>query len=373
MNFSEEKNQLRWPKSVFVEEAAELFNEPHSPLWEKRFELLLEDAFVGAADSEPARQLAVVTPMWGQTLDQPPKGSPTRKLLADLIKMARDGEVREYSPHNRPYWSQRKHEGRENNARMSVAALQFTDFVLELEERGYLEKSFGKDCPDDPSRSDPSEIMARKVDRADLWPLSPKRLASDLDLFCDAIEVIHDLVARPRSRVQHSFNDCGWHYEDFSSTTGMKIYRWRINAICENNELNVRISNIGEDVGRMVIITDLARSDLIDSAASSSGSAGGAVRHAIALFRKRDADEHDKRSAIVSLAYILEERRARLKQELFKKDEGSLFQIANEFHIRHKTASQKADYDPVFLDWVFWWYLATIELTNQLHERESEE
>lgn len=27
--------------------------------------------------------------------------------------------------------------------------------------------------------------------------------------------------------------------------------------------------------------------------------------------------------------------------------------------------------DPAFRDWVFWWYLATIELTDQLIERQS--
>jgi len=31
----------------------------------------------------------------------------------------------------------------------------------------------------------------------------------------------------------------------------------------------------------------------------------------------------------------------------------------------------KASYDPVFLDWVFWWYLATIELTDRLLRRDT--
>jgi hypothetical protein len=30
-----------------------------------------------------------------------------------------------------------------------------------------------------------------------------------------------------------------------------------------------------------------------------------------------------------------------------------LFQIANEFSIRHSSAGQQGDYDPAFLDWVF--------------------
>jgi hypothetical protein len=93
------------------------------------------------------------------------------------------------------------------------------------------------------------------------------------------------------------------------------------------------------------------------------------VRHAIALFRSRGSTELDKRSAVVVLAGVLEERRVLLKEKLFRKDEGALFQIANEFAIRHSSASQQGDYDPAFLDWVFWWYLATIELTDRVLAR----
>ena len=82
-------------------------------------------------------------------------------------------------------------------------------------------------------------------------------------------------------------------------------------------------------------------------------------------------DEHDKRSAIITLAGVLEEKRSLLKDRLHRKDEGALFQIANEFAIRHQNSVQKGDYEPVFLDWVFWWYLATIELTDRILDRQS--
>ncbi|MDX2837343.1 hypothetical protein PV463_43365, partial [Streptomyces scabiei] len=73
-----------------------------------------------------------------------------------------------------------------------------------------------------------------------------------------------------------------------------------------------------------------------------------------------------KRSAIFNLARILEERRALIKEHLHKKDEGALFQIANSFDLRHSNAGQQREYDEAFLDWIFWWYLATVELTNRL-------
>ena len=101
----------------------------------------------------------------------------------------------------------------------------------------------------------------------------------------------------------------------------------------------------------------------------------GQVAHAVALFRSRTADAEYKRSAILTLAGVLEERRQLIKAELGSADEGALFQIANKFAIRHQRAGQQADYDPAFLDWIFWWYLATVELIDRIislagrHER----
>jgi hypothetical protein len=86
----------------------------------------------------------------------------------------------------------------------------------------------------------------------------------------------------------------------------------------------------------------------------------------MALFRRRGATGEDKRSALITLAGLLEERRQLIKAELVSADEGALFQIANKFAIRHQNSQQLGDYDPAFLDWLFWWYLATVELTNRI-------
>jgi hypothetical protein len=64
---------------------------------------------------------------------------------------------------------------------------------------------------------------------------------------------------------------------------------------------------------------------------------------------------------------VLEERRRGvLAQALAKSDRGALFDIANNFHIRHQDAKQQRDYDDYYLDWIFWLYLSTIELTNRV-------
>lgn len=93
------------------------------------------------------------------------------------------------------------------------------------------------------------------------------------------------------------------------------------------------------------------------------------VAHATSLFRRRGASSADRRSACIALAGLLEERRSGIKADLLSKDEGALFQIANQFAIRHRNADQRADYAEDYLDWIFWLFLATVELTDRLLAR----
>jgi hypothetical protein len=132
------------------------------------------------------------------------------------------------------------------------------------------------------------------------------------------------------------------------------------------------LSDDGEDVGRMVTDTGDARSELVEEMlARDDGEVGDQIRHSIALFRARDADKHQKRSSIVVLCNVLEERRKLIRAELLSKDEDALFMIANKFNVRHQNEAQRSDYDPVFLDWLFWWYLATIEPTDRIIHRRT--
>jgi hypothetical protein len=62
-----------------------------------------------------------------------------------------------------------------------------------------------------------------------------------------------------------------------------------------------------------------------------------------------------------------------LEQHLVRGDEGPLFDIANRFAIRHHRDDQMYGYDEAFLDWIFWWYLATVELTDRLIARMGEQ
>ena len=56
-----------------------------------------------------------------------------------------------------------------------------------------------------------------------------------------------------------------------------------------------------------------------------------------------------------------------MKAVLTAKDEADLFQLANNFGIRHHNADQKTLYDPaIWCSWMFYYYLATIHASVRL-------
>jgi hypothetical protein len=231
---------------------------------------------------------------------------------------------------------------------------------------------FPAPCVDDSDslRVDKSEYLEGLLGVPNLWPMHMSERMWTEETFYGLIEVFHDLVARPRSRYLHDYMGCGWHYSDFAIDPARRLYRWRVNRLLGRSPLPLRLAEEGEDVGRLVVNADDARADLTALLLrTSEPTAAERVRHAIALYRERGASIENKRSAVIAMAGVLEERRKLLQQELLSKDEDALFQIANQFSIRHHHESQRADYGEMFLDWIFWWYAATVELTNQLIAR----
>jgi hypothetical protein len=355
--------ELRWPRALLARELEALLAGP--PVWSRydwddRVRQVLEEAFTGPA-AVRAFEEAFLPDL---DMAEPLSGPDSRYRIEFLHRLLTAvGELRE-ATERAPYWSQRQ-SAPPSATDFTAAKRAFVHLVDELYAAGYLARSFPTGCVDDSDEPvDPSAVLQAELGIADLWPLDESAPSWDRDRFYDLLEVFHDLVARPATRRFHDFNGCGWHYRDFALEPARILYRWRVNRLLARHGIPYRLAEGGEDEGRLVATVDEARSNLVDLALA--GDDDGRVPHAIALYRARTATEHDKRSAILALASLLEERRDLLKDRLFSKDEGALFQIANEFALRHRNEAQKSGYDPIFLDWVFWWYLATVELTDRL-------
>lgn len=361
--------ELLWPTELFIAEA-ERVARSQSATWTSRAEWLLTEAFSGttaAADFEDAAKTKTDKPS-GPT--DPWDTSTTwwtdtrRDWFGELVRRA--GELR-HAAAPRPYWPHRSLgvTGRPAGGGGDVRP-RFARVVAEFEAHGYLAEAFGMECVDnDYELHDQAEVIERRLGVPGLWPLAPDTW--DDDVFYGLIEVFHDLVSRPRNRYYHSYGNCGWHYSEFHAAAGRTLYTWKINAVLREAGIEYELATEGEDRGRLVAVTDDGRADLVHHALHDSApSVRERVQHAVALFRSRSASRESKRSAIVALAGLLEERRQLIRDDVGRPDEGALFEIANRYDLRHRRADQHGDYDEAFLDWIFWWYLATVELTNRL-------
>lgn len=363
--------ELDWPNSLVRAELLALCSHRHRSWSADEIELLLTEAFHTEVPAADYRQVSAFT-AWA---DDSRQGQDWINDLLDNLD-----KIRQYCP-PKPYWRDRHRRPRPRNETQRRAAVyeQLDALLGEFHANGYLARDYPSPCVDDGSDPDSNsnnsqvelwETVRLRIGGLKLWPLPPGSWREET--FYSLIEVYHDLVARPRRRWDHVHNDCGWHFEDFDTDAGRRVYRSLVNRLLAENGVELRLAEHGEDAGRLVHVADEGRIDLVERAlANPDPSVNSGVAHAIALFRARDADEEGKRSAIVALASVLEDRRRLLKTSLFRADEGALFCIANGFDLRHRNDRQHANYDPAFRDWVFWWYLATIELTDRLLARQA--
>jgi hypothetical protein len=97
------------------------------------------------------------------------------------------------------------------------------------------------------------------------------------------------------------------------------------------------------------------------------------VQMAIQKYRYSRASLGDRRDAVRDLADALEYLRPKVKKVLTKKDEGDLFNILNNFGIRHQNTRQQSDYDEeIWLNWLFYFYLAGYHACIRLIKKREE-
>lgn len=381
--------QLVWPADLFAREAQVLLDGGNDD--EDTVGWLLAEAFHGDRGSKLYRQLYPGAPpvlsekdsFYLEANGYSPtfEDRPTELLLRDLI--AKVELLPRYMP--KRYYPARVNPQPETAPTPAVVRAAWATEVAQLARTGYLEDAFGSTCGD--SRDNPDVEGQRRLAEllavdARLWPLEswsddargviPTRVEQwwPEELFFGVVEAVHDLVARPRRRQWHAFCE-DWDYFDFARTPGQAVYRWRTNGVLARSEFDLRLADAGEEAGLLVRVVRDDREQLVTRVTSIELDRG-TREHAVALFRGRATGVPEKRSAILALLGLLEARRDLVKTELLSKDEGALFSVANQFALRHQRADQRADYDEAYLDWLYWWYLATLDLTDRLLARQAD-
>lgn len=371
--------ELTWPPTLFAAEAHAMLDAGYRSVDD--LGLLLTEAFHRDRGSQLLQEVEEAERRSSSgSIEAFGEPGPPLTAVVDLVTdlANRATELPRHVP--RLYYSRRRrpapYQGLSPTGLRGAVAAE----VAALANRGYFEDAFGSGCcdsHDDLDSEGQRQLAAATGNGVRMWLLRPQEDGTGIETqwteeqFFDFVEALHDLVARPRRRWFHFYRR-EWDYTDFACRPGQAVYRWRVNELLDRSQVPLRLAETGSDVGLLVQAAGDGRDDLIERVLEApAGGNGDEVGHEVLLFRGRGATREAKRSAIVTLYGVLERHRPLLKQQLPSKDEAALFEIANQYDLRHRGTSQRADYDTAFLDWLFWWYLATVELTDRLLARQD--
>jgi hypothetical protein len=228
----------------------------------------------------------------------------------------------------------------------------------ELSRGDYMQEAFGYDCVDAGIvegylGADPGAHFLRALHRENVWPWQEHIGSWDEDTLLDMVEAMHDLVAQPVDGFHHTFSNCGFHASSFNRPAGRARYRAEMNEVLGRWQTPYEVNDDGE----LVLAAPAEFAPLLAAQLPSSADPGSVkekVENAVARFRARGTSMEERRVAVRDLADVLEALRSVAKGHMTRKDESELFNIANNFHIRHNNDAQLRDYDVIWLTWIFY-------------------
>lgn len=240
----------------------------------------------------------------------------------------------------------------------------FRDLFVDFHVREYFQEAFGYFCDDVGEvrgvlGHDIEAQMFRLIRKQDLWPIKEKCLEYTEDDVFDVIEFLYDYISRPVDGFYHDWNNCGWHYDTFDKATGQEEFRSMVNEILKDYKTGFELSANGE----VLTLAEQGLENLFaaDLPIYDPENVESRVESAILKFRRYKSSLNDRRDAIRDLADVLEFLRPKVKAVLTAQDENDIFNVANNFGIRHHNDRQKTDYDKaIWYSWIFYFYLSTI-------------
>ena len=242
-----------------------------------------------------------------------------------------------------------------------------------LSEAGYFDESFGFWCVDaDHIQGKVADVELEiflNIRKKNLWPISKFIEHYNEDDLFDIIEFLYMHVSKPIDGNYHSWSNCGMHWETFNKAEGQKEFREKINEILGMYIGEYELSENGE----ILVNSDIGFEKLFEAdIPSTNKSVTERIDSAIRQYRRHGSTLDDRRQAVRDLADVLEYLRPKVKSILTKQDERDLFNLANNFGIRHHNEKQKTNYDTaLWLSWMFYYYLATIHVLLRKIEHEK--
>jgi hypothetical protein len=238
---------------------------------------------------------------------------------------------------------------------------------------GHFQEVFGFHCVDagfipGSAGADGEAFFFRKLKKRNLWPIANHiETYSEDDLF-DVIELLHDCASKGLEGRHHTYAECGWHYDTFDRAAGRNEFRTEINDALGQYRDGYQLTLRGE----IIAIAPRGLGDLERAQAppADKENVNARVDAAVDKFRRRGATLGERRDAVRDLADVLEYLRPKAKEVLQSEDESDLFNLANNFGIRHHNHRQKTRYNQaIWHSWMFYHYLAAIHAVTRLIEK----
>jgi len=212
------------------------------------------------------------------------------------------------------------------------------------------------------------DILYVNLRKENLYPIEEYINEYSEEDFFDIVEFFHDHC----SKISHgSFYDPdsnSFYSREFDDFEGRKYFRELLNPVLGKYKDGFEISEKGE----ILVLVDNGLSTLFDAEIPTNDDENirSKMDAAILKFRRYKSTLEDRREAIRELADVLEFLRPTIKEHLKKKDENDIFNIANNFGIRHHNSEQQTDYDKeIWYSWIFYFYLATLHATLRMTKK----
>ena len=189
------------------------------------------------------------------------------------------------------------------------------------------------------------------------------------DHIFDSLEFLYDRVSKPGEMVEMT-NETGFNYYDYGSyddEAGREEFKNKINAFLADYKIGFELTEEGIILARGTDgLQDILVAEIIPY---DEVNVDSKVRNAITKWRNRHLSLSEKKEAIRELADVFEwlKKTKELGTVLDGKDESALFDLANNFGIRHHNPNQKTNYDrAIWYSWIFHFYLATYHAAIRL-------
>ena len=275
-----------------------------------------------------------------------------------------------------PYHSVRIGKSKVPKLDLDEFTTMFLNVYSEFNSKDYFQYGLGYECVDRAEHQggkvggNPDAFLFRKTGKKGLWPprvrkesapwLTEEGLYTEDDIF-DLIEFLFDCVAKPIEGRMHSYNNCGYHVSKVDGPAGEAEFRAEINEILALYGSGYELAGDGEEA-QIRILPASGMQELVQTELPKYDpeNVENKVVAATNRFLSRHSSHEERKEAVRALADVLEFLAPQIKAHFTTTEKSTLFNLINNFGIRHHNQIQQKDYDPVWLNWMYYFFLATI-------------